>query len=262
MEQYELASKPMVPGKKEPYDARKDTHHYLASVHQSTSFAQITNRISNQFTVQSTGEQNDVDTQRLQESLAEAVKGRNNKVDGVAIISINEDPEQAKRRAELAERDKLRAQRRRQNAEERERDRANRVLGRSGLRPGGGGGGLTVSALEADDGPTPGRPRARPVKKQRRRGSEYSDGEDDDERHGHRTKEDEYDPTDPFMAPSDEEEQEDGGDESDEEIEMEEIEERPRAKKLDRKKNNGDGAGGRGKRSRLVVDEDEDDDDE
>lgn len=257
MEQYELPAKALAPSINSPYDARMDSHTYLATVHQNTSFAQITNHLTNSLTVQTTTELNDDALIRLQESMAAAVKGNKNTDGGVPIISIQEDPEQAKKRAELAEREKLRAQRRRQNQEERERDRQNRVLGRSGLRTGGMSSGLGVGALEDDDGMTPSKPRAKPVRKPRRRNSEYSDDEEDFRNRG-RTREDEYDEDDGFLVGSDEEpELVADDDDEDEEMGDEDAEEKPKSKKKEPKAEEGEGAGGRTKH-RRVVDEDED----
>ena len=278
MEQYELPAKPLAPPQRNPlkptptamnrgksangsadYDARMDSHTYLASAHQSTGFLQITNHVTASLNVQATGEQEDDALIRLQESMAAAVKGNKTAADGsVPIISISEDPELAKKKAELAEREKIRAQRRRQNQEERERDRANRVLGRSGLRTGGMGG-LTVGGLEDDDGMTTSRPKAKPARKPRRRNSEYSDDEEDYRNRG-RTREDEYDEDDGFLVGSDEEPEliDDDDDEEEEELDEEES----TAGKSKKLKNStvgaGDDAAGARTKRRRVVDDDED----
>ena len=240
-----------------------DSHTYLASVNQSTSFALITSHLTKSLTVQDSGEQNDDALIRLQEAMAAAVKGNKNAPDGgVATISISEDPELAKKRAELAEREKVRAQKRRQNQEERERDRASRVLGRSGLRHGGiGASGLTVGGLEDDDGlggaasgGARGQ-RAKPTWKPRRRNSEYSD-DDEDFRNRGRTKEDEYDEDDGFLVGSDEEPELVADDESEEEEMGDDGEVEPKAKKS--KGDKLDVSAARNKR-RRVVDDDEDD---
>ena len=258
MEQYELPSKPLAPAKGAPYDARMDSHTYLASVHPAASIAQFTNHITHSLTVETTTEQNDDALIRLQESMAAAVKGNKNGPDGgVGVITISEDPELAKKRAEAAEREKLRAQRRRQNQEEKERDRVNRVLGRPGMRYGGSGAGLTVGGLEDEDGATAARPRAKPSRKPRRRNSEYSEDEDDFRNRG-RTREDEYDEDDGFLVGSDEE-PELVPDDSEEEEEMAEDDEiESKSKKRDSKRAKDDSAGGRNKRRRVVDDEDDD----
>lgn len=149
--------------------------------------------------------------------------------------------------------------------EERERDRANRVLGRSGLRTGGIGAGLTVGGLEDDDGMATTRARmVKPKSKSRLRNHEYSD-EDEDYRGLRRTREDEYDEDDPFLVRSDEE-PDLVPDESEEEAEMAEDvddeEEKPKKgiSKRDVAVEAGEEvvAGGRVKRRRVIEDEDED----
>ena len=257
LEQYELQPKPLAPPKGSAYEPRLDSHTYLASVHQETSFAQITNHVTTSLTVQATTDQNDDAVVRLQESMAAAVKGNKSAPDGgVPIINISEDPEQAKKRAELAEREKIRAQRRRKNQEDRERDRANRVLGRSGLRTGMGG--LTVGGLEDDDGTVTPKPRAKPARKPRRRNSEYSDDESDF-RKGH-TREDEYDENDGFLVGSDEE-PEVVADDSEEEEEMDDepVKKDSKSKKSESKSDKGESGASRVKKRRVV---DEDDDEE
>ncbi|MCJ1262005.1 hypothetical protein MMC22_001874 [Lobaria immixta] len=283
-EQYELTAKPLAPSHNNflkptnsaanrgraangtpAYNSRLDSHTYLATPHEHASLIRITNHVTSSLAVQSSSDQNDDALVRLQQSLAAATKGNKTAADGgLEIISISEDPEQAKKRAEVAEKEKLRAQRRRQMQEERERDRANRVLGRSGLRTGGLGAGLTVGGLEDDDGMATTRARmTKPKSKSRRRNSEYS--EEEDYRGMGRTREDEYDEDDGFLVRSDEE-PELVPDESEEEAEMaddvDEEEEKPKKgiSKRDVAVEAGEEvvAGGRVKRRRVIEDEDED----
>lgn len=248
------------------YNSRLDSHTYLATPHEHASLIRITNHITSSLAVQSSPDQNDDALVKLQQSLAAATKGNKTAADGgLEIISISEDPEQAKKRAEVAEKEKLRAQRRRQMQEERERDRANRVLGRSGIRTGGHGAGLTVGGLEDDDGMATTRARMTKSKsKSRRRNSEYSDDEEDYRGMG-RTREDEYDEDDGFLVGSDEE-PELVPDESEEEVEMADDidDEGDKPKKRDSKRDVAVEAGeevvvgGRVKRRRVIEDEDED----
>lgn len=191
--------------------------------------------------------------------MAEAQKGSKKTTDGgLAVIAISEDPELAKKRAELAEKEKVKMQRRLQVQQDRETTRSNNVLKRSGLRTGGMGAGLTVGGLEDDDGmaTTKGRTNKPKARKARRRNSEYSDDEDDFRGRG-RTREDEYDEEDGFLVRSDEEpevgdeseeEEEEMGDEDDEEAETQKPQ----------KRESEEVAGGRTKRRRVIEDEDED----
>ena len=280
-EQFALSGKPLAPPQVNPikptptsikgiqapgkpaYDARLDTHTYLASPHEAVSLLQITNHVTASLAVQSYADQDDDALIKLQETLAAATKGPNGTDGGVGIMHITEDPELAKKKAEVAEKEKARATRRRQLQEEKERERSARVLGRSGLRTGGYGGGLTIGGLEDDDGTA--RPRARPskpkTKKPRRRNSEYSDEEEFMTRG--RTKEDEYDEDDGFLVGSDEEEElVDDASEEEEDIDMED--EKPSKKNSNRDAKDAALPGSAGsprsrtKRRRVIDEEDED----
>lgn len=131
-------------------------------------------------------------------------------------MTVTEDPELAKRRAEVAEKDRLRQQKKLQLNMMREMERANRSLARSGLTKGATG--LSVGALEDDDPLTPDRS-SKPktgARKRTGRGKYLDDDEDDDMPRG-RTREDEYDKTDDFLVDSDEEDEEfDEGNDDDE----------------------------------------------
>lgn len=285
MEQYELPAQPFAPPQHNPhkptptavsggkaggdtgtYDPRSDAHMYLASIHQSVSFAQITNHITTGLTVQASAELNDDALVRLRECMAAAKGNKASANGGVGMISITVDPELAKREAELAEREKVRAQRRRQNQEEREKDRANRVLGQSGIRSGRAGG-LTVGNLE-DGGPNAARSPTKPARKPRRRKNNYSD-EEDDFPGGGRTQDDEYDEDDGFVVGNDEEPEVDGDDTEEEEEEEEDVGDEvdavepkskvqhPKGRKATAAADESTG-GGRIKRRRVVDDDDED----
>ena len=270
--QYELTAKRLAPpqvnppkptptsikrlptAKPTPYNPDLDTHTYLAFPHEAASTIRITNKVTTSLQVQSTDDKNVEDDAliRLKESLAAATKASKGTE---TMLQITEDPELAKKKAELAEKEKMRAQKRRQNQEEKERDRANRHLGRAGLRTTGAG--LTVGGLEDEEGPV--RPRAKPARKPRRRNSEYSEDEEDYRNRG-KTKEDEYDEDDPFLAGSDEEPE--VVDDDDDDVDMDMEEEEPRAKgKLVAKeqlKPASEDAAVRGKRKTVIEDDDDD----
>ena len=145
------------------------------------------------------GEQTDEAVLALQKSLAAAEAVHD---PFAAIRNVKEDPELAKKRAELAEKDKLRAERKREAQIERETGRKEKVLGRRGL--GRAGVGLTVGGLEDEDGMPTAKARKPARRGGNRRGDIYSDDEDDGYPRG-RTREDEYDQDDGFLAASDEE---------------------------------------------------------
>jgi RNA polymerase-associated protein LEO1 len=145
-----------------------------------------------------TGSQTDESVLRLQNSLAAAQASHD---PFAAIKNIKEDPEMAKKAAEQAEKDIARQKRKKEAELERQYTRRDKVLGRSGLSRGGG---LSVAGLEDEDGmPTTARPK-KAKRKINRSGDIYSDDEDEGYPRG-RTKEDEYDLDDGFMAASDEE---------------------------------------------------------
>lgn len=181
------------------YDPNKDAHVYLAAAHTEDSMYRIVAPVTASLKILPTGEQNDHAMMKLQSSLAKAAPTE----DPVSSIrEIKEDPELAKKRAELAEKEKLRAQRRRENQEQKEFDRKKTVLGRRGVRSGGVG--LTISGLEDDfDDMRPTKPK-KPKRKANRHGEIYTDDEDEDYGRG-RTREDEYDEDDGFLVGSDEE---------------------------------------------------------
>ena len=169
-----------------------------------------------------TGSQTDESVLRLQNSLAAAQASHD---PFAAIKNIKEDPEMAKKAAEAAEKDIARQKRRKEAELERQYTRREKVLGRGGLSRGVG---LSVAGLEDEDGmPTTTRPK-KAKRKVNRRGDIYSDDEDEGYPRG-RTKEDEYDLDDAFMAASDEEpeiyEDEDApGEEDDPDVDDLEIE--------------------------------------
>ncbi|KAL6718070.1 hypothetical protein ACLMJK_004155 [Lecanora helva] len=275
-EQFELTAKPLTqpqvnPKKPTPtskaqsrandletYNSRLDSHTYLGAPHEHAQLIRLTNHVTAALAVQSSSDQNDEALIRLKEQMAEAQKGSKKTADGgLAIITISEDPELAKKRAELAEKEKSKMQRRLQVQQDRETTRSNNVLKRSGLRAGGMGAGLTVGGLEDDDGmaTTKGRVSKPSSRRTRRRNSEYSDDEEDYRGRG-RTREDEYDEDDGFLVGSDEEPE--VGEESEEEEEMEDDGDVEEVKRKPSRRDSEEVPGGRVKRRRIIEDEDED----
>ena len=180
------------------YDPDRDAQVYLAAPHASTQILQIVSPISAAMKILPTGEQTDESVLKLQKSLAAAGDTHD---PFAAIKIIQEDPELARKRAELAEKDMQRAKRKTELLAEKDLDKKKRVLGRSGYSRGVG---LSVAGLEDEDGMPGARGKAKSKRKINRRGDIYSDDEDDRYPRG-RTKEDEYDLEDDFMAASDEE---------------------------------------------------------
>ncbi|KAJ9498656.1 hypothetical protein H2202_005842 [Exophiala xenobiotica] len=183
------------------YDPNKDTHNYLAAPHAAVGLdAQIIAPFDASMKIQPTGDVADESVLKLQQSLAAATQMH----DPLSSFKITtKDPEKRKKEAEQFEKDKLRAFRKVENAQDRILLRKDRVLGRSGL--GGRSGGLSIAGLEDDEGmPTARGTKSKARPKRNRRGEIYSDDEDEDYPRG-RGREDEYDREDDFLAASDEE---------------------------------------------------------
>jgi RNA polymerase-associated protein LEO1 len=184
----------------------------------------IVGHMSNQYSVRPNKNIEDDALEKLQRSLAAATRGGNKNDDknGPQVIANTQDPELQKKQAELAEKERLRAQRRRETAAE----KANLPLGTRRL-----GGGLNADDLEGRGGRrAPGSGRKPAGTKRPRRRPEYDS--DDDLPRG-RNREDEYDKEDGFLADSDEELEEAEGDDDEEEdiLDDESEAEEPRAKK-------------------------------
>ncbi|KAL2802797.1 Leo1-like protein-domain-containing protein [Aspergillus granulosus] len=260
-EQYRIATKPLAPlNKAGDYDTKLDSHVYLGAVSETSGVLRLTSHLTHGLTVYPTTVETDDAVQRLQESLAAAARGGKKTVDGSApVIEVKEDPELAKRQAELAEREKLKAARRREQLADREMDRGRRI----GMSHRTGGAGLTVGGLEDDDGLLTTRPRAKKPRRPNRRGEIYTDDEEDYGGRG-RTREDEYDEDDGFLVRSDEEvelmddeeEEEDILEDDDVDAEGEE-DDLPPARTKEKRASPAAGTPPMRKKNRYVVDDDD-----
>ncbi|PGH15827.1 hypothetical protein AJ79_02208 [Helicocarpus griseus UAMH5409] len=280
-EQYRMPSKrlarPNTMRKPTDYDSELDSHAYLGAAAEASSVFRITSHLTSSLSILPTTVETDDAVQRLKESLEAASRGAKKNVDGtVAMFDVAEDPELAKKRAELAEREKLRADRKRQAAADRDLDRGRRV----GISYRTGGGGLTVAGLEGDDDEmltTRARGAKKPKRRPNRRGEIYSDEEDEYDRRG-RTREDEYDEDDGFLVGSDEEpeimedeeEEELEDEDADAEGEVDEETQQKSTKRASTPKKSAEetpdksaepeaGSPQARKKNRYVVDDDEDD---
>ncbi|ETN46289.1 uncharacterized protein HMPREF1541_00473 [Cyphellophora europaea CBS 101466] len=268
-----------------PYDPNRDTHNYLAAPHNTSGLdSQITRPIDAALRIQPSGDLADESVSKLKDALFRAA----DLGDPLATMSkLKQDPDYQRAMAEKAEKDQLKADRRLENARQRTAARRDGVLGRSGLG-GSGRGGLSVAGLEDDEGMPSARGSKRKGDKRRpktnRHGIIYSDNEDESMPRG-RTREDEYDMEDGFLADSEEEpetyeddeelpeedEDEDAEGEVDEEVaaapsqSRREREQTPKraADDDDEEGEIADGDGGRGspsqirKKRRVIDDEDE-----
>ncbi|RYC62721.1 hypothetical protein CHU98_g3485 [Xylaria longipes] len=217
---YEMQTKKMAPSSDKQYQEREDGHYYAAAPHFLKDSLLTVGHINEQYTVLLNRDMQDEATIKLAASIAAAARGkRPNESD--MIITATRDPELQKKEAEMAEKERMKAQRRRENA-------AARIDSRTtGYRTGG----LSVNDLEGGRrGAGGSRKRgAAGAARAKRRRPEYDS--DDDLPSGTR-RQDEYDREDDFIAPSDDDmvsEAED--DEEEEDLLDDEEEEAPRKKK-------------------------------
>lgn len=262
----------------EKYDPSKDAFTYLAVPSLSNGTLRISHKLTAGLSIKQSDNVTDDAIERLQAALAIAANATKvHGASGAELQLIDEDPEKKRQEAEIAMKEKMRAEKRRETAAIREQERTNRALGRHGLASGRYGGGLNTGFLEDDEMGTStggtGRHRkmgATPRKSKQRRNSIYSDDEDFG-RKKFTSREDEYDEEDDFVAPSDEEEVVEDGDDEDEDDGIREDSraretpkrERPAPAEDDERDADGEvddealpAAAGR-KRQRLIVDEDE-----
>lgn len=201
---YELQSKPLAPPKDtKSYSETHDSHYYLASPSIASQLLLLVGHMSNHHTVRPNEAVEDDALDKLQKSLAAAARRGNKNEKGPELITNTQDPELQKKRAELAEKERMRAQRRRETAAEK---------ASQSHRPGARSGGLSLDDLEGRGrrAPTSGR---KPPKPRKRR----PDYDSDDDRPAGRGREDEYDLEDDFLAPSDDEDAPEGDDDEEEE---------------------------------------------
>ncbi|CAG8950686.1 hypothetical protein HYFRA_00002896 [Hymenoscyphus fraxineus] len=228
---YELEQKPLAPPKDGPYQEVLDSHSYVATPSLAAQLLNIFGHMTNQYTVRPNKDIEDDALEKLQKSLAAAARGsgKGDDKNGPEMITNTEDPELQKKKAEMAEKERMKLQRRRETA-------AEKASIPSGPR-GGRSGGLTVDDLERSSrrGPATGR-KAAGTKRPRRKTDDY-DSEDDNAARGRPSRMDEYDTDDGFLVNSDEEMEVSGEDDEEEELLDEDSDrEAPRAKKQKKSK--------------------------
>lgn len=193
----------------EKYDDKKDSLTYLIAPYPAVGSLRVSHKITAGLKIKQSASVVDDAITQLQTSLAAASNASRVLGTNGDLQIVDEDPELARHRAELAEREKARARKRHEAQKERENERMGRTAGRFGSSRGGG---LNASMLEDEEelgfasqgrvgkgGAKPKRPR------QRKANSEYSSDEDYGMR-GFQSKADEYE-ADDFVAGSDEEEE-------------------------------------------------------
>lgn len=220
-EHYEMQKKALAPGKGQPYNELNDGHYYAAAAELGSNLLMAVGHVTEQYNVKPNKAVGDDALSVLAERMALASKTAN---DGDMIIRTTRDPELQKKQAEMAEKERMKAQRRRENA-------ALKMDGGLG-RPGRGG--LSIGDLEGGRGFGSGRKRGMPGSgKPKRRRPEYDS--DDDLPQGVGRRED-YDMDDGFLVGSDEEEMESGAEEDEEEELLDDDEDDRRARRSKRQR--------------------------
>ncbi|GAB0139057.1 hypothetical protein EsDP_00007273 [Epichloe bromicola] len=219
-EHYEIQKKALAPGQGKPYNELHDGHYYAAAAELSSNLLMTVGHLTEQFNIRPNKAVGDDALAALAERMAQASKSAN---DGDNIIRTTRDPELQKKQAEMAEKERMKAQRRRENA-------ALKMDGGPGRSSRGG---LSIGDLESGRGYGSGRKRGPPGStKPKRHRPEYDS--DDDLPQGVGRRED-YDMDDGFLVGSDDEEMVSGAEDDDEEELLDDDEgERPARKKRQR----------------------------
>ena len=284
--QFEITSKRIGPNQLETgssattngpgsYNSQVDSHTYITAPHEEAQLLRITNHVTTSLSVLPSAQVHDQALAKLQEAIIAAkTKQSAGAARAVGMITVTEDPELAKKRAETVEKERLKQQKKMQQTMMRDLERQNRTLGRSGLTKTAAG--LSVGALEDDETGTAHRTHKQKPGVRPRRGR-YSDDDDDDDddddgpRGRTRFRQDEYDRTDGFLADSDEEDEDFAeGDENDDDDEVIDLGSEEEAEKPTKSQKRARPAGGaseqadrgtqrtRAKRRRLIIEDDED----
>ncbi|GFP53835.1 hypothetical protein ACSS6W_001457 [Trichoderma asperelloides] len=253
-EQYEIQKKALAPGQGQPYDELKDGHYYAAAAELSSNLLMTVGHLTEQYTVRPNKAVGDNALSVLAERMALASKSS---ASSGMIIKTTVDPELQKKQAELAEKERMKAQRKRENAVA----KMDGGLGRSGR------GGLSIGGLEGARSGAARKRGAPGSARPKRRRPEYDS--DDDLPQGVSRHED-YDLDDGFLVGSDEE-VESGADEDEEEdiLDDDDEDEAPRSKRQRTKEPEDDEdaegdevepmeTSGRSGRRRNIIDDDDD----
>jgi RNA polymerase-associated protein LEO1 len=214
-EQYELTKKPLAPPANKPYNALHDAHYYAATAELTSNMLMTVGHVTEQFNIRPNKEIGDDALNLFSDRMAKATKASGG---ADMIIRTTVDPELQKKHAEQLEKERMKAQRRRENAQAKQ----DVGLGRLGR------GGLSIGALEGgrrDGGRKRGAPGAGKPKRHR---PDYDS--DDDLPHGV-ARQEKYDLDDGFLVGSDEEEMESDADDDDEDELDDEEDAAPRSKR-------------------------------
>ncbi|KAM5355853.1 hypothetical protein ACJ41O_002499 [Fusarium nematophilum] len=250
-EHYEIQKKALAPVPDKAYNELHDGHYYAAAAELHSNLLMTVGHITEQYNVRPNKAVGDDALTILAERMAQASKSAQG---GDMFIRTTRDPELQKKQAELAEKERMKAQRRRENAAA----KMDGGYGRSGR------GGLSIGDLEGGRrGAGSSRKRGAPGSaKPKRRRDDYDSDDDLPQGVG---RHEGYDLDDGFLVASDVEEMDSDAEDDEEEL-LDEEEEAPRSKRQrtrdpdddqDAEGSDVDHAAGRGRR-RNVIDDDED----
>lgn len=209
-----------VPNK--PYNAQLDSHTYAAAAHIASQGLLTVGHVCEQYTIRPDYARTQADVLEFEKIMKNA-KGDQK---GEMIITTTKDPELQKREAEMAEKERSRQQRKRDNA-------AAKIDGTgSAYRRGG----LSIGDIEGGRRTTgaAGRKRGQPGSSKQKRRGRRDDYDSEEEYGGGGRAGENYDMEDDFIAPSDEEGADSGVEDEEEEEEIlddDDEPERPRAKR-------------------------------
>ncbi|KAB5580395.1 Leo1-like protein-domain-containing protein [Coniochaeta sp. 2T2.1] len=261
-EHYEISTKSLAPAPNKPYSEIQDAHYYAAAAHMHSNCLVVVGHLAEQYTARPNHAVQDDALEGFRRKMEEATKSKGDSL----IIQTHEDPELAKRQAELAEKERNKAQRRRETA-------AAKMVEGTGSRYARGA--LSIGDLEGGrrGAGAAGRKRGAaggPQSRKRNRNAEY---DSDDDLPGGSGRHDEY-VLDDFAVASDEEGSE-GEDDEEEEILDDDDEEEEEAPKRKRQRtaekedadadaeadmDDDEAPAPSNRRRRRVVDDDEDED--
>ncbi|PHH64567.1 hypothetical protein CDD81_4346 [Ophiocordyceps australis] len=204
-EHYEIEHKMLASAPNKPYNELQDAHYYVAAAELGSNMLMTVGHLMEQFNVRPNKAVGDDALSIFAERMAQASKAKHGEE---MIVKTTTDPELQKKQAELAEKERIKAQRRRENA-------AAKMDGNIGRARGGG---LSIGDLEGER--RYGRKRgAMGSTKPKRRRPEYDSDDDLPQGVGRHER---YDLDDGFLVASDEEEEAESGADEDEEDEGEE----------------------------------------
>lgn len=248
-EQYEISKKPLAPEPNKSYNDLHDVHYYAAAAELSSNMLMTVGHVTEQYNVRPNKEVGDDALNLFTDRMAKITKTAGT---SEMIIRTTVDPELQKKKAEQLEKERMKAQRRRENAQAKQ----DFSLGRPGRS------GLSIGALE---GGRRDRKRTAPGSKPKRRRPEYDSDDDLPQGVGRQEK---YSLEDGFIVGSDEEEEEmESGVEDDDEELLDDEDEAPRSKRQRTTEPDEDASGdeveptseasGRGRRRNVIDDDDE-----